>query len=64
MAHEYLMEVTRYFGGATRFQVEASNRDEAKIIGIKRADEMFGRDNIINGSIRVVKKLKPSFGES
>lgn len=64
MTHEYLMEVIRYFGGATRFQVEASNKDEAKAIGIKRANELFGRDNIINGTLRVVKKLKSSFGES
>ena len=62
MSHVYLMEVQKYFGGRVRFQVVASDKDEAKEKGLSEAEKLFGRDNIIRESIRVDRKLKPSFG--
>lgn len=60
--HEYLMEVEQYFGGKLRFQVTASNREEAMLKGKEYLKNKPGRDNRIDDSLKVVKKLKPSFG--
>jgi len=62
MSHVYLMEVQKYFGGRVRFQVVASDKDEAKEKGLGVASNLFGKDNIIRETIRVDRKLKPSFG--
>ena len=61
--HEYLMEYDRYFGHDRRFQVLATNREEAMRIGNERLNKMLDRDDIIPGTLRVIRKLKPSFGE-
>lgn len=57
--HEYLMEIQQYFG-TKRFQVTADSREEALE---KSKDTIYYKDsNSIKESLRVVKKLKPSFG--
>ena len=61
--HEYLMEVEQFFGGKYRFQVNASNREEAMENGRKHSKERHN-DNFIKDTLKVVKKLKPSFGTS
>ena len=61
--HEYLMEYEGYFGHG-RFQVTAENREEALKIGNKYLDESHNRDNIIPGTLKAIRKLKPSFGKS
>ena len=63
MFHEYLIGVQKYFGGEQRLQVLASGKEEARIKGLQQAEKLFGKDNIIKDSIRVIKKLKPSFGQ-
>ena len=61
--HEYLMEVEQFFGGKYRFQVNASSREEAMENGRKHIKERHN-DNFIKDTLKVVKKLKPSFGKS
>lgn len=63
MLHEYLIGVQKYFGGEQRLQVLASGKEEARIKGLQQAEKLFGKDNIIKDSIRVIRKLKPSFGQ-
>lgn len=60
MSHEYLMSMQRYFGGETRFQVTAESKEEA-IEKAKKTIFYVHDDNTIKNSLRVVKKLKPSF---
>lgn len=57
--HEYLVEIECYFGRRYRFQVSAESKEEA----LEKAKETvyFKDDNAIKSSLRVVKKLKPSF---
>lgn len=62
MSHVHLMEVQKYFGERVHFQVVASDKNEAKEKGLENAEKLFGSDNIIRESIRVDRKLKPSFG--
>ena len=63
MTHEYLMEIQQYFGGRLRFQVTAESREEALDKARDYLNERrYDRDNRIEDSLRVVKKLKPSFG--
>lgn len=63
MAHEYLMEIQQYFGGKLRFQVAAESREDAMNKARNYLNERrYDRDNRIEDSLRVVKKLKPSFG--
>ena len=59
--HEYLMEIDYYFIGARRFQVTALNKADA----MERAKEapIYKDREAIKSSLRVVRKLKPSFGE-
>lgn len=59
--HEYLMVAQTYFGSA-RFQVEADSKDEAKEKGIEYMNRVHGKDNWISGTVKVDRKLKPSFG--
>lgn len=59
--HEYLMSVQCYFGGEKRFQVTAFNR-EAAIEKAKRT-QFYRDDNTIPGTLKCVRKLKPSFGK-
>lgn len=63
MEHEYLMEAEQYFGGKYRFQVNAENREEAMAKGEEHLRTGLNRDNIIRGTLRVVRKLKPQFGK-
>lgn len=59
-SHEYLMECRKFFSGNERFQVVASSKDEAMILG----EQYIRRDsNFIKESLRVVRKMKPSFGK-
>lgn len=60
--HEYLMEVTHYFLGRQRFQVVAENKADAIEKGTEYIKK-FGKDNYYMDSVKVVKKLKPSFPE-
>jgi hypothetical protein len=60
--HEYLMSAEKYFGTA-RFQVEADSKEEAKAKGIEYMNRVHGKDNWITGTVKVDRKLKPSFGE-
>ena len=57
------MEYETYFGGKRRFQVNATNKEEAKKKGAEYIARMPGSDNVIKESLRCVKKLKPSFGK-
>ena len=66
--HEYLMEAQHYFLGARRFQVEANDRDEALMKGQTYMKSLLDKDNFIHNDdgsyvLKVVKKLKPSFGK-
>lgn len=60
--HEYLMEVQHYFLGSQRFQVNAEDKIEATKKGVEYANRTFGRDNCIPGTVKDIRKLKPSFG--
>lgn len=60
--HEYLMEVGHYFLGSVRFQVVANDRAEAMEKGAEYVKNLHN-DNYIKDHIKVVKKLKPSFGD-
>ena len=60
--HEYLMEAGHYFRGAVRFQVVASDRSEAMKKGGEYVKSLHD-DNYIKDHIKVIKKLKPSFGD-
>lgn len=60
MAREYLMSMERYFGGEFRFMVTAENKTEA-IEKAKKTTYYLHDDGYIKSSLRVVKKLKPSF---
>lgn len=60
--HEYLIEVGHYFFGTVRFQVEGHDRSEALENARKRVEKLHD-DNYIKDYIKVVKKLKPSFGK-
>ena len=62
--HEYLMEVQHYFLGKQRFQVNADNKIAAVEKGIEYANRVFGRDNYISGTVKAIRKLKPSFGRN
>lgn len=63
MPHEYLMEIQQYFGGKLRFQVVAESREDAMNKARNYLNERrYDRDNRIEDSLRIVKKLKPSFG--
>jgi len=54
------MEIQQYFGITVRFQVIADSREEALE---KSKDTTYYKDsNSIKESLRVVRKLKPSFG--
>lgn len=65
MAHEYLVEIQQYFGGRMRFQVLAESREDALVKAKEYLNERrYDKDNRIEDSLRVVKKLKPSFGKS
>ena len=64
MTHEYLMEIQQYFGGRMRFQVVAESREDAMTKARLYLNERrYDKDNRIEDSLRVVKKLKPSFGK-
>lgn len=58
--HEYLMEIDHYFGSPKRFQVVADTKEEA-IEKAKETSFYKNDDCLIKSSLRVVKKLKPSF---
>ena len=59
--HEYLMEIDLWFFRTSRFQVTADTKAEA----LEKAKESsFYKDsNAIKSSLRVVRKLKHSFGK-
>ena len=61
--HEFLMEYQTYFGRGPRFQVVAKDRAEALELGEKYIKETLHEHNAINGSLKVVRKLKPSFSK-
>lgn len=66
--HKYLMEAQHYFLGARRFQVEAADMDEALMKGQTYMNSLLDKDFFIHYDdgryvLRVVKKLKPSFGK-
>ena len=56
--HRYLMEADKYFGGVVRFEVEAENKNDALIVGIKSKVYQNHNHEIKTGSLRVVKKCK------
>jgi hypothetical protein len=56
------MHAEMYFGSA-RFQVEADSKEEAKVKGIEYMNRVHGKDNWIHDTIKVDRKLKPSFGK-
>jgi len=58
--HEYLMEVGHYFYGTKRFMATAKNREEAIEVGSQYIASLHD-DNYIKGTVKVVRKLKPSF---
>lgn len=60
--HEYLMEVGHYFRGTVRFQVCALNKADAIVRGNEYV-RLLHDDNYIKGTVKCVKKLKPSFGK-
>ena len=60
--HEYLMEVTHFFQGVCRFQVIASDKTAAIEKGTEYIKQRYGKDNCYMNTIKVVRKLKPSFG--
>lgn len=59
--NEYLLEYKGYVGhGTKRYQVIAENEEEAlKLAASALAEE----NNYIPESLKVIRKLKPSFGE-
>ena len=60
--HDYLMEVDHYFNGPIRFQVTAENKNDAMVKGLKFLNRGANHYvNCISGSLRCVRKLKPSF---
>ena len=60
---EFLMEVKHFFLGDYRFQVVAEDRADAITKGTEYVDRVLGRDNCYRDTVRVVKRLKPSFGK-
>lgn len=55
--HDYLIEVSKWFGGVFRFQVRAHNKIEALEVA-KNSWVYIHEDNLIRDSIHVVRKLK------
>ena len=59
--NEYLFEYKQYVGSENRrYQVVAANEDEARRLVISALSE---ENNMIPGTLRLIRKLKPSFGE-
>ncbi len=60
---EYLMEIEQFFGGKFRFQVNAIDSIDAIKTARLYIDRQPGerKDNYIMDSLRVVRKLEPSF---
>lgn len=59
--HEYLMSIQRYFGGEERFQVTATSKEKA--VEKAKGTPFYRSDNTISGTLKCVRKLKPSFGK-
>ena len=60
--HEYLLSVQHFFLGEYRFQVVAENKVDAIIKGTEYVNRVLGKDNCFPDTVKVIKKLKPSFG--
>jgi hypothetical protein len=59
--NEYLFEYKQYVGSENRrYQVVASNEEEARRLVVSSLSE---ENNMIPGTLRLIRKLKPSFGE-
>ena len=59
--NEYLFEYKQYVGSENRrYQVVANNEEEARRLVINALSE---ENNMIPGTLRLIRKLKPSFGE-
>lgn len=63
MKHEFLLEYETYFGKGPRFQVLANDRAEALKLGKRYLEERNHGGNVIIDSLKVIRKLKPSFGK-
>ena len=61
--NEFLMEYQTYFGRGPRFQVLANDEAEALKLGEKYIEETIHGYSVIGGSLKVVRKLRPSFGK-
>lgn len=59
--NEYLFEYQLYVGDrAVRYQVVAENEYEAEDMVV---NALAGETNMIPGTLKLIRKLKPSFGE-
>ena len=61
--HRYLMCVPKYFGSQFRFEVEATDENDAIQQAKEYISNMPGRENMIFEGLVCVRKLAPSFGE-
>lgn len=61
MMNEYLFEYQPYVGDrAIRYQVVAENKHDAEDMVV---NALAGETNMIPGTLKLIRKLKPSFGE-
>jgi hypothetical protein len=59
--HEYLMSIERYFGGEKRFQVTATSKEEA--IEKAKKTPFYCCGEVLQYTLKCIRKLKPSFGK-